>query len=169
MVIWVMFINRIWVDTMRNYHVKHFKSEKAECKCLLHLFFSSELVETKDLEMAGFQVDSSMHTWTSSEGMPNRESSACIGVQCGWKSTFFYVYLLKSGDFFGGSAVKNLPVMPEMWVWSLGQEDPLEKEPATHSSILAWEISWTEEPGDYSSTWLSLWTWLNCVLLFSTP
>ena len=36
----------------------------------------------------------------------------------------------------------------EMWVSSLGQEDPLEKE--THSSIVAWEISWTEEPGGYS-------------------
>ena len=37
--------------------------------------------------------------------------------------------------------------MQEMWVWSLDQEDPLEKEMATHSSILAWEIPWTEEPG----------------------
>ena len=35
----------------------------------------------------------------------------------------------------------------ETWVWSLGQEDPLEEEMATHSSILAWEIPWTEEPG----------------------
>ena len=41
---------------------------------------------------------------------------------------------------------KNLPAMPETWVRSLGQEDPLEKEMATHSSILAWEIPWTEEP-----------------------
>ena len=38
----------------------------------------------------------------------------------------------------------------EMWVWSLGQEDHLEKEMATHSRILAWEIPWTEEPGGYS-------------------
>ena len=37
--------------------------------------------------------------------------------------------------------------MQEMWVHSLGQEEPLEKEMATHSSILAWEIQWTEEPG----------------------
>ena len=43
--------------------------------------------------------------------------------------------------------VKNLPVMRETWVQSLGQEDPLEKEMATHSSILAWRISWMEEPG----------------------
>ena len=42
--------------------------------------------------------------------------------------------------------VKNLPVMQETWVQFLGQEDPLEKEVATHSSILAWRIPWTEEP-----------------------
>ena len=43
--------------------------------------------------------------------------------------------------------VKSLPVIQETRVWSLGQEDALEKEMATHSSILAWEIPWTEEPG----------------------
>ena len=46
-------------------------------------------------------------------------------------------------NFPGGSVVKNLPAMQEMWVWSLGQEDPLEKEVATHSGILAWRIPWT--------------------------
>ena len=43
--------------------------------------------------------------------------------------------------------VKSLPVMQETWVQSLGQEDPLEKKVATHSSILAWRIPWMEEPG----------------------
>ena len=43
--------------------------------------------------------------------------------------------------------VKNLPAVPETQVQSLGQEDPLEQGMATHSSILAWEIPWTEEPG----------------------
>ena len=43
--------------------------------------------------------------------------------------------------------VKNLPAKQETRVQSLGQEDPLEKEMATHSSILAWSIPWTEEPG----------------------
>ena len=43
--------------------------------------------------------------------------------------------------------VKNLSEMQEMWVQSLGEEDPLEKEVATHSSVLAWEIPWTEDPG----------------------
>ena len=45
---------------------------------------------------------------------------------------------------------KSLPAVQDAWVWSLGQEDILEKEMATHSSILAWRIPWTEEPEDYS-------------------
>ena len=49
-------------------------------------------------------------------------------------------------DFQGGSVVKNLPAKQEMCVPSLGWEDALEKEMATHS-ILAWEMTWTEEPG----------------------
>ena len=55
-------------------------------------------------------------------------------------------YLTREG-FPGGSVVKNLPAMQETWVQSLGWEDPLEKEMATHSSILAWRIPWTKELG----------------------
>ena len=47
--------------------------------------------------------------------------------------------------------VKNLLAIQETWVWSLGGEDPLEKEMATRSSILAWRILWTEEPGGLQS------------------
>ena len=47
--------------------------------------------------------------------------------------------------------VKNLPAMQETQVQSLGGEDPLEKEMATHSSILVWRIPWTEEPGGLQS------------------
>ena len=47
--------------------------------------------------------------------------------------------------------VKNLPAMQETWVQSLGLEDPLEKGKAIHSSILAWRIPWTEEPGRLQS------------------
>ena len=47
--------------------------------------------------------------------------------------------------------VKHLPAMRETQVLSLGQEDPLEKEMATHSSTLAWRIPWTEEPGGVQS------------------
>ena len=48
--------------------------------------------------------------------------------------------------------VKSLPAMQEMQVQSLGGEDPLEEGTATHSSILAWRISWTEDPGRLQST-----------------
>ena len=50
-----------------------------------------------------------------------------------------------------GQMIKNLPVMQETQVQFLGEEDPLEKEMATHSSILAWRIPWTEEPGGLQS------------------
>ena len=48
--------------------------------------------------------------------------------------------------------LKCLPAVQETWVQSLGREDPLEKEMATHSGILTWEIPWTEEPGGLQST-----------------
>ena len=50
--------------------------------------------------------------------------------------------------------VKNLPAMQETGIQSLGQKDPLEKEMATHSSILAWRIPWTEEPSGLQSVGL---------------
>ena len=53
--------------------------------------------------------------------------------------------------FPDGSVVKNLPAMQETWVRFLGREDPLEKEMAAHSRILAWDIPWTEEPGGLES------------------
>ena len=62
--------------------------------------------------------------------------------------TFRQCYLM---GIPGGSAVKNLPATQEMQVWFLGWEDPLEKGMATHSSTLAWEIPWTEEPGGVQS------------------
>ena len=49
--------------------------------------------------------------------------------------------------------LKHLPAMQETWVQSLGQEDSLEKEMATHSSVLAWRIPWMEEPGGLQSMW----------------
>ena len=68
--------------------------------------------------------------------------------------------------------------MQEMWVQSLAWEDPPEKQMTTHSSILPWEIPWTEEPGGLQSmglqksqTWLSEWKWklLSHVQLFVAP
>ena len=69
-----------------------------------------------------------------------------IGLQVNfWKSTGTYMC------FPGESAVKNPPAVFEMQAPTLGQEDPLEKEMATHSSIRAWEIPWTGEPGGLQS------------------
>ena len=70
----------------------------------------------------------------------------------------------------GKRVIKNLlPIQEtqEMWVWSLGQEDTLEKKMATHSSILAWKVPWTEEPdglqsmGSQSQTWMNNWTHMH--------
>ena len=60
------------------------------------------------------------------------------------------------GAVVGGASlvaylVKNPPAVQETWVRSLGWEDPLEKEMANHSSIIAWKIFWTEEPGELQS------------------
>ena len=63
-----------------------------------------------------------------------------------------YSSLVTLKDVFPGGLpwwqlVKSMPAMQEIWVQSLGQEDPLQKEKATPSSILAWEMPWAEEPG----------------------
>ena len=64
--------------------------------------------------------------------------------------------------FPGSLVVKNPPAKQETWVLSLGREDPLEKEMATHSSILAWEIQWTEEPGGlHTMGWQNSWSQLS--------
>ena len=62
---------------------------------------------------------------------------------CSWN----YIFKTFSGTSLVAQMVKHLPTMWETWVRFLGQEDPLEKEMATHSSIVAWEIPWTKEPG----------------------
>ena len=77
-----------------------------------------------------------------------------------WQATVHGVAKSRTGlsDFTftlpGGSVVKNLPAMQETQVQSLGQEDPLMKEMATHSSILAWEMPWTGQLGGLESMWL---------------
>ena len=54
--------------------------------------------------------------------------------------------------FLVAQTVKSLPAIWETWVQSLGQEDLLEEEMVTHSSILVWKVPWTEEPGGLQST-----------------
>ena len=63
---------------------------------------------------------------------------------------------------------KRLPAMRETWVWSLGREDPLEKEMATHSGTLAWKISWMEKPGRLQSMGLQRvgFDWATSFLLY---
>ena len=63
----------------------------------------------------------------------------------------FYLVFSDTVGFPGGSVVKNPSAMLEMWIQSLCWEDPLEKEKAPHSSILAWDVQWAEEPGRLQS------------------
>ena len=77
------------------------------------------------------------------------------------------VYLPLFQGFLGGSEVKNLPAMQETQVRSLDWENPLEKEMATHSSILARRIFWTEEPGGLQSMG-SQKSWIQLHLLTHT-
>ena len=71
-------------------------------------------------------------------------------------SLFFFLKALLTdrGASLVAQMVKNPPAMQETWVRSIGQEDPLVKDMANHSSILAWRIPWTEEPGGLQSTGL---------------
>ena len=62
------------------------------------------------------------------------------------KNNYTYLFLTVQASLVA-QTVKNLPTRQETWVQSLGQEDPLEMGMVTHSSILAWRIPWTEEPG----------------------
>ena len=71
------------------------------------------------------------------------------------RGDIFICYDIVLQNFWGTSlvaqTVKHLPAMQETWVQSLGQEDPLEKEMAPHSSTLAWKIPWMDEPGRLQS------------------
>ena len=107
---------------------------------------------------------SELRTWTW-------EPSASGSSGCGWAhpgettekekglrhegvTQSFKGWVEENKGFPDGSVVQNLPAMQETqetWVWSLGQKDPQEREMATRSSILAWKILWTEEPGRLQS------------------
>ena len=68
-------------------------------------------------------------------------------------STFVLMFSTMLWAFLVAQMVKNLPIVQETQVWSLDQEDPLRKGMDTHWSILAWRISWTEEPGGLQFVW----------------
>ena len=69
-----------------------------------------------------------------------------------YMNIYAYIYIYYIWASLVAQGLKRLPAMRETWVRSLGWEDPLEKEIATHSTILAWRIPWTEEPGGLQST-----------------
>ena len=69
-----------------------------------------------------------------------------------WPESFTDMLFQFTGASLLAQTVKRLPTMQETWVQSPGQEDPLEKEMATHSSTLAWKIPWMEKPGRLQST-----------------
>ena len=94
--------------------------------------------------------------FTNSCGAPVVYLELCSGTgdtKMNTNSLAFQGFMLsqRTESYPGGSAVKNLPAMQETRVLSLGQEDPLEEGMATHSSVLAWRIPWTEEPGRLQS------------------
>ena len=78
--------------------------------------------------------------------LSQKAEKQCIPINSGlvWGSGLVWASLV-------AQRLKHLPPMWETWVRSLGREDPLEKEMTTHSSILAWSIPWTEEPGRLQS------------------
>ena len=79
-----------------------------------------------------------------------RLGSASYSLQNPGSGTYHFPSFLERTSLMA-QTVQNPPAVQETWVQSLGQEDPLEKEMATHSSILAWRIPWTEQPGGLPS------------------
>jgi len=74
-----------------------------------------------------------------------------ISVAVATISSVYFISPMAQMASLVAQMVKNPPAMQETWIWTLGWEDPLEKEMATHSSIPAWRIPWTEEPGGLQS------------------
>ena len=84
--------------------------------------------------------------------MPANLENSAVATELGKVSFHSNPKKNEVGASLVAQRVKHLPAMQETWVWSLVQEDPLEKEMATHSSILAWRISWTQDSGGLQST-----------------
>ena len=107
------------------------------------------------------------------EGYRGGSSSYSLGCLC---SPWYFDFV---EDCFSGAVgnvvllaqmVKILPAMQVTWVWSLGREDPLEKEMATHFGILAWRIPWTEEPGglQYMGSQRVWHGWASKIFIFTS-
>ena len=86
-------------------------------------------------------------------GMGNTCKPMAVSFKCMTKSTTNKKKKRRRRASLVVQSVKHPPAMQKTWVQSLGQEDPLEGEMATHSGILAWIIPWTEKPGSLYSPW----------------
>ena len=113
--------------------------------------------------------------WATVRGVTQLDMTEQLSTHAFIFTTVIYTYVYVNEGFLDGSVVKNLPAKQEMQVWSLGREDPPEEEMATHSSILAWKIIWTEEPGRLQSTgssesdtteWAGTHIWMNVSELY---
>ena len=106
------------------------------------------LAERRPESLAMMRWNVSLRSWkerlSSQQWLPS-----CTAARC--ELSFSLWLFLPSGIFLVAQMVKNLPAMQETWVRSLGQEDPLQEKMATHSSIFAWRIPRTEEPGGLQS------------------
>ena len=121
------------------------ESVSKECECCFYMDGREGLSLNRNLECMrkqtiqkaswGWEVPHTFWILTVSQNIP------CL----------LWLFMLSYGASLMAQTVKNLPAMRETWVQSPGWEDPLEKEMATHSSILAWRIPWTEEPGRLQS------------------
>ena len=102
-----------------------------------------------NLLILSFTWNNTMYTNLKNSGSLNMYSFTMIRYS--FVSYLFIHLFSKWAASLVAQSVKNLPAAQETWVRSLGWEDTLEKEMATHSNILAWKISWTEEPGGLQS------------------
>ena len=105
------------------------------------LFEEARLVsEAQGLNIEWYtKAEAAIHEWTSE------------GIFSSLKAHNLKVHMLGDLGFPSALAVKNLPSMQETWVQSLDREDPLKEVMAAHANILAWRISWTDEPGGLQS------------------
>ena len=134
--LWVLFL--WWVEHGLSAHWQSCQGKRI-CFCLSCFFPSERWLYTNDVRAPW--------PW---KRVGKRIQEGTVGTSLWTKAikdvSFFKLFIL---HWEITHLVKNLPAVQETQVWSLGREDPLEKEMATHSSILAWKILWTEEPGEW--------------------
>ena len=127
-----------------------YRSLLEKCKSKLQWDITSHQSEwpsSKSLQTINAEED--MHCWWERKLIQPLWTTVCRFLKkLGIKPPYDPASLVAS---LVAQTVKRLPIMWETWVWSLGWEDPLEKEMAAHSSTLAWKIPWAEEPGGLQS------------------